>query len=386
MPKTATCVVDSLEGSKPYEITSKTLGGDLLQMVFNDHQMSASSFFNLQYEDKKGNPGFIKPDKKVLSHDLKKVAKGEPHNFSFASQYFPESVADEMKQPSQRRYLWLQVRKGIVDGDIYSPPELCVLFAAQSMQATHGDYDADKHAGVIKATQELPARVLDQHKLTEEKWEGRIQNAWSGLAGTDKNQAILDFLTIAQDLEQYGVTYFEIHNKKGTKLWLGVHNLGMDIYEFHNKVTPRLGFPWVEVRNIAYNEKQFVIRMTDSKVPDFKFYSRNYKMNKRILALCVGNYQLYVERRSNAADAMMDEPEEDRANVEAKIRRTKEQLLAIRADLDSVKDETKLTAEDRYVEEARAQGMDKFKTMKKAQGGDARRRIEEFEDLEDAEC
>lgn len=223
----------------------------------------------------------------------------------------------------------------------------------------------------------------------------------------------------------------------------------MDIYEFHNKVTPRLGFPWVEVRNIAYNEKQFVIRMTDSKVPvrarfqirpcrakgkreakmwptrpisvrarpfflppppqraplpltappatplrlrqppcpqDFKFYSRNYKMNKRILALCVGNYQLYVERRSNAADAMMDEPEEDRANVEAKIRRTKEQLLAIRADLDSVKDETKLTAEDRYVEEARAQGMDKFKTMKKAQGGDARRRIEEFEDLEDAEC
>jgi hypothetical protein len=41
----------------------------------------------------------------------------------------------------------------------------------------------------------------------------------------------------------------------------------MDIYEYHNKVTPRLGFPWVEVRNIAYNEKQFVIRMTESKVP-----------------------------------------------------------------------------------------------------------------------
>ena len=25
-----------------------------------------------------------------------------------------------------------------------------------------------------------------------------------------RNQAILDFLTIAQDLEQYGVTYFEV--------------------------------------------------------------------------------------------------------------------------------------------------------------------------------
>ncbi len=44
-----------------------------------------------------------------------------------------------------------------------------------------------------------------------------------------------DYLNIAQDLEMYGVTYFEVHNKKGTKLWLGVHNLGMDIYEYNNK-------------------------------------------------------------------------------------------------------------------------------------------------------
>ena len=49
------------------------------------------------------------------------------------------------------------------------------------------------------------------------------------------DQAVSDYLNIAQDLEMYGVTYFEIQNKKGTKLWLGVHNLGMDIYEFNNK-------------------------------------------------------------------------------------------------------------------------------------------------------
>lgn len=42
----------------------------------------------------------------------------------------------------------------------------------------------------------------------------------------------MDYLNIAQDLEQYGITYFEVTNKKGTKLWLGVHNLGMDVYEF----------------------------------------------------------------------------------------------------------------------------------------------------------
>ncbi len=50
-----------------------------------------------------------------------------------------------------------------------------------------------------------------------------------------RDQAMSDYLNIAQDLEMYGVTYFEVHNKKGTKLWLGVHNLGMDIYEYNNK-------------------------------------------------------------------------------------------------------------------------------------------------------
>lgn len=31
-------------------------------------------------------------------------------------------------------------------------------------------------------------------------------------------------------------------------------------------------------------------------------------------------------------------------------------------------------------------GLDKFKTMKKAQSGDAKRRVLDFEDLDEAEC
>ena len=91
-----------------------------------------------------------------------------------------------------------------------------------------------------------------------------------------------DYLNIAQDLEMYGVTFFEVTNKKGTKLWLGVHNLGMDIYEFSNKsvhpsliapllsacrVTPRLGFPWTEIRNISFNDKKFKISMVNKEAP-----------------------------------------------------------------------------------------------------------------------
>lgn len=40
----------------------------------------------------------------------------------------------------------------------------------------------------------------------------------------------MEYLKIAQDLEMYGVNYFEIKNKKDTDLWLGVDCMGIHIY------------------------------------------------------------------------------------------------------------------------------------------------------------
>lgn len=46
---------------------------------------------------------------------------------------------------------------------------------------------------------------------------------------------MMEYLKIAQDLEMYGVNYFNIKNKKGTELWLGVDALGLNIYEQNDK-------------------------------------------------------------------------------------------------------------------------------------------------------
>ncbi|KAF0026783.1 hypothetical protein F2P81_021520 [Scophthalmus maximus] len=107
----------------------------------------------------------------------------------------------------------------------------------------------------------------------------------------------MEYLKIAQDLEMYGVNYFEIKNKKGTELWLGVDALGLNIYEHEDKLTPKIGFPWSEIRNISFNDKKFVIKPIDKKAPDFVFYAPRLRINKRILALCMGNHELYMRRR-----------------------------------------------------------------------------------------
>lgn len=46
---------------------------------------------------------------------------------------------------------------------------------------------------------------------------------------------MMEYLKIAQDLEMYGVNYFEIKNKKGTELLLGVDALGLNVYDKEDK-------------------------------------------------------------------------------------------------------------------------------------------------------
>lgn len=50
-----------------------------------------------------------------------------------------------------------------------------------------------------------------------------------------REDSMMEYLKIAQDLEMYGVNYFSIKNKKGTELWLGVDALGLNIYEQNDK-------------------------------------------------------------------------------------------------------------------------------------------------------
>jgi len=50
------------------------------------------------------------------------------------------------------------------------------------------------------------------------------------------------YLFVFKDM--YGVNYFQITNKKDSELWLGVTNLGLNVYESENQLEPKISFPW----------------------------------------------------------------------------------------------------------------------------------------------
>lgn len=284
-----------MDAELEFAIQPSTTGKQLFDQVVKTIGLREIWFFGLQYVDRDGFTTWLKLNKKVLSQDIKKEA---PLQFKFRAKFFPEDVSEEIIQDITLRLFYLQVKNAILNDEIYCPPESSVLLASYACQAKYGDHSKDSHPpGSLLNDRLLPQRVTDQHKMTREAWEERIMNWWTEHKGMMREEAMMEYLKIAQDLEMYGVNYFDIKNKRGTDLWLGVDALGLNIYEKEDKLTPKIGFPWSEIRNISFNDKKFVIKPIDKKAPDFVFFATRLRINKRILALCMGNHELYMRRR-----------------------------------------------------------------------------------------
>ncbi|CAL8401769.1 unnamed protein product [Boreogadus saida] len=284
-----------MDAELEFAIQPSTTGKQLYDQVVKTIGLREVWYFGLQYQDTKGFSTWLKLNKKVTAQDVRKES---PLLFKFRAKFFPEDVSEELIQEATQRLFFLQVKEGILNDDIYCPPETAVLLASYAVQAKYADYNKESHAtGYLSGDKLLPQRVLDQHKLNKEQWEERIQVWHEEHKGMLREESMMEYLKIAQDLEMYGVNYFNIKNKKGSELFLGVDALGLNIYEQNDKMTPKIGFPWSEIRNISFNDKKFVIKPIDKKAPDFVFYAPRLRINKRILALCMGNHELYMRRR-----------------------------------------------------------------------------------------
>ncbi|KAK0429461.1 hypothetical protein QR680_011391 [Steinernema hermaphroditum] len=321
--------VTAMDAELEFAIQSTTTGKQLYDQVVKTIGLREVWYFGLLYTDSKGYPTWLKLNKKVTSQDVKK----EPTlQFKFRAKFYPEDVAEEIIQEITLRLFYLQVKEAILSEEVYCPAETSVLLASYAMQSKYGDFAPDTHkAGCLASDRLLPQRVSGQYKLSTEEWEKRIMVWWADHKAMTRETAMLEYLKLAQDLEMYGVNYFDIKNKKGTELHLGVDALGLNIYEKTDKLSPKVGFPWSEIRNISFNDKKFVIKPIDKKASDFVFYAPRLRINKRILALCMGNHELYMRRRKPdtiEVQQMKQQAEEERQQKRLEQERLSKEMSA----------------------------------------------------------
>ena len=400
--------VQTMDSSMEFEIHSKSLGKELFDLVCRTLGLREVWYFGLQYEDSKGNINWLKTDKRLCDQDVKvnaSLSSSGPSSttssnssvsttassasggisilvsshrhlhlnangsiqtenrkpnmtFLFLAKFFPEDVTEELIQDVTQKLFYLQVKQAILNMDIFCPPEASVLLASYAVQAKHGDYDETtfKPGMLFREDEELlPQRVLDQYQMTTEMWEERIRVWYADHKGMSRDEAELEYLKIAQDLDMYGVNYFLITNKKESLLWLGVTATCLNIYEHNNKLTPKISFPWSEIKNISFDDKKFTIKAVDKSVPPFNFYTDKTRMNKLILDLCIGNHDLYMKRRQ--PDSMELVQLKLQAREEKQRRLLEKNKLAKEKELRETAEKERAELQQRLVqfqEEARA--------------------------------
>ncbi|XP_019282157.1 merlin isoform X4 [Panthera pardus] len=339
-PKTFTVRIVTMDAEMEFNCEMKWKGKDLFDLVCRTLGLRETWFFGLQYTIK-DTVAWLKMDKKVLDHD---VSKEEPVTFHFLAKFYPENAEEELVQEITQHLFFLQVKKQILDEKIYCPPEASVLLASYAVQAKYGDYDPSVHKRGFLAQEELlPKRVINLYQMTPEMWEERITAWYAEHRGRARDEAEMEYLKIAQDLEMYGVNYFAIRNKKGTELLLGVDALGLHIYDPENRLTPKISFPWNEIRNISYSDKEFTIKPLDKKIDVFKFNSSKLRVNK------------LMERQRLAREKQMrEEAERTRDELERRLLQMKEEATMANEALMRSEETADLLAEKAQITEEEA--------------------------------
>uniref|UniRef100_A0A183TCM2 FERM domain-containing protein n=1 Tax=Schistocephalus solidus TaxID=70667 RepID=A0A183TCM2_SCHSO len=125
---------------------------------------------------------------------------------------------------------FLQVYSAIIQEEIFCPPETAVILAAYACQAKFGDaYDVNDPVPPVKEL--LPKSIIDNHTLSIHDWETRISRWHLKLHDVSFLDSIVEYLDIAQDVELYGASIFEVETKSGSRKWISLDAVGLNIYE-----------------------------------------------------------------------------------------------------------------------------------------------------------
>uniref|UniRef100_A0A3Q1FCL7 NF2, moesin-ezrin-radixin like (MERLIN) tumor suppressor a n=1 Tax=Acanthochromis polyacanthus TaxID=80966 RepID=A0A3Q1FCL7_9TELE len=226
----------------------------------------------------------------------------EPITFRLMIKFYPENVEQELLEDITQHLFFLQLKRMILEEEIYCPPDVSVLLASYAVHAEYGDYDPDvQKPGFLAVTSLLPKRFINLYIMTTAMWEEKITACYAQHRGKSREEAEMEYLKIAQDLDMYGVDYFLIRNMKGHDLLLGLHALGLHIYKPGNKLTPEVTFIWSEIHRMSFEWNMFLIKVLGKKSNLVKFKSsegKGCKITSMILSLCMGNHELFMRRRN----------------------------------------------------------------------------------------
>ncbi|KAE9548604.1 hypothetical protein FO519_008189 [Halicephalobus sp. NKZ332] len=373
-PRELTVIVKVADGSKTLPIKSSTTGQELMDQLAENYNIEAStSLFGFRYTNSKGKDSWIKLQKKITSHDIKKE---DVINLKLCVKYYPTNFEKELKGETAKYIFCYYINTQIQSNDLYTPMSYYIVLTSLALQAESGDY-SDTYPGSHSQenNDRLRSKALvfraEGYNMPLEQLQQDVIDCWKLHRGKSREDVSVNFLKIAKELDSYGITYFDFKTPRGTEIHIGINNEGITIYEHGKKLTPKIGFVWNDITKVLYSGMNFIVKLMNSKTENIAATVLDSKAAKPIFGLCMGNHELYLRRQklSNSLDSTNDE-------VADKILKSKIESLS---KLFPVNQSTR--AEDREYAENQCIGRNQLIMMQQARSGSIEARVKQFKEL-----
>ncbi|XP_037562951.1 FERM domain-containing protein 5 isoform X1 [Dermacentor silvarum] len=243
------CTIRLLDDSEVLQCDFQHLckGQYILDYVCNALNLLEKDYFGLRYVDSHKQRHWLDLTKPVI----KQVKGMNPIVFCFRVKFYPQDPF-RLKEEITRYQIFLQLRRDLLHGRLYCPPNDSALLAALIIQSELGDYDSEEHGDnyvsefklLLKQTPRLEEKIAEIH---QQQLRGQVPAV-----------AEANFLRKACLLDTYGVDPHPVKDHKGNQLYLGINYAGILTFQGSRKTHH---FKWPDIQRINYEGKMFIIHL-----------------------------------------------------------------------------------------------------------------------------
>ncbi|XP_043193381.1 radixin-like [Amphibalanus amphitrite] len=293
-------LVETCSHPLSFVVKRKTTGQQLLNKVAGLLGLNMTHLFGLQFLDRKGTHTWLRASE-ILGG--RRFRKESPLHFRFMVRFWPSDVPAHVTDEQALALLFRQLQAAIGSGELSCPFSTAAQLAAYAAQVQFGDYsDHCRHTHYQDSVQPPTVVGPQEHRcsLTGEAhaaWQMKVACLHRRLTGTSQREALTKYFQLAQGLDGYGVTYFDVTTERGDHVWLGVTAHGVGVYEV--KLTPKIWLSWPNMHTINVNGHKFIINRPCHHNRRFVFDTVREQIGADLMTLISGYNRLGISGRQS---------------------------------------------------------------------------------------
>lgn len=277
-----------------------TTGLQLITLICNElngnsinNNIQEDQLFGLQfYKIKKQELVWLQNHKKVW--DQLKIKKGVSIELipqcHFLLKYYPEDVTKDIDPFSfTLKYLYLQVQN-MIQTKLLD----CKIDIKQELGRIETNCSVKNIRGIVNTRN---SRTSFNESMSFNN--GPLNHNQINVVGAGDINAMLAYLEIAQRLPTYGISFWDVKDKTGAQIILGINATGISIHNVEDRIQILSKFDWSSIRTIEFNDRKLILKMVNTTEPTIVYFTQDLRKSEAFIKFGMAYHKLYMDKHNN---------------------------------------------------------------------------------------